>query len=552
MLTAPKRPVTMNAAASRIADNYAKTTKRTQRGDVGLTSADLGASSLSPITQASVANAQAGRGTMVPAGSDWYPAHGGELRKVAQSTGLPTPQVVVGSGSMSPQNDPVMERAAAAEISRSVAGERTVSLASPSRDEGKKGDEQRAAVAGARETFGLKRGESRPFSQFSPEQVSKLPSHRAGLGGTVNLDEIAKGGTEVATGVSMLRGDTGQESLGPTGKVVSYVHQGMLGAGEESLGEHAPTANDTSEYYRRMHESVPTNHPYHEQPTLFGPEWEADPYGKAHETQGILNPGHQPAEPHPASEAAKQHYPEMTSRYETQRQSGEVKLHEATTPQDTWMMAQALTLPRKIEGATVGDEGVTPAVLSKKLGSDERVVGVGGGDVFMPTPPGTRKLSKSEAQHAIFNEINNRAAGVITDRARAAGRNVGAGVPAIGVQSSTWTGYRMDMGKDTNLKHREKHLAAEAAGNAAAPGVTPRPGQDVPMFDEAGTPTRYASNWRALPSRAVTDKEVRAGHQAAWEANEKRAGNRRLSKEERSVARTGAERNRSFLSGTGR
>jgi hypothetical protein len=368
----------------------------------------------------------------------------------------------------------------------------------------------------------------------------------------VDLDEIAKGGTEVATGVSMIRGDTGQHDLGPTGKVVSYVHQGMLGAGQESLGEPAPTANTQSEYYRRMHESVPTNHPYFEQPTVFGPDWEKDPYGEAHVTQGILNPGHQPDEPHPASEAAKQHYPETSSRYETQRQSGEMKLHEATTPQDTWMMAQSLALPRSVEGVSVGNEGVTPAVLSKTLGSDSLVVKTGAGDRYMPTPVGERKLTGSEAQHAIFNEVNNRGAAEITSRARAAGRNVGAGVPAIGVQSATWTGYRMDLDKDPNLKHREAHIAAAAQPNAAAPGVTPQPGQDVPMFDEAGTPTRYASNWRALPSRAVTDKEVRAGHQAAWEANEKRAGNRRLSKEERSVARTGAERNRSFLSGTGR
>ena len=505
MLSDRPRPVTMNVAAQRVADNYARAGARTMSGDIGLTTADLGPSSLSPSAIASVAHAQAGKGTVIPMGADWYQGHGGELRKIAEITGTDPRALVVGSSSMSPQNEPSQERAAATAIgyAQHGAGDRSLTMAKLPKGAD---DKTRKSHGKALEELGMRAGETRSFSDFTPDQVAHLARHRDHLSGNVDLKAIAKGGTEVATGTEMIRGEKGQEDFGETGKVPTYTHQNLLGAGLSSLGEDAPDANDVSEFNRRVHESIPGNQPYFEQPTLFGEGYEADPYGKAHVTTGILNPGHQPEAPLRPSVAAEQFFPEQSSEYNRKADAGEVKLHEGTSAQDTWAMAQSLALPRGVEGAKIGESARSPQLLAKALGSDPTAVKIGGGDVFMPTPTGERKLAPSEAQHAVFNEVNNRAAVVVTDRARAAGRNVGAGVPAVAVQAASWTSYRMDMGKDPDKARREKHMAAEAEGRPSAPaGVTPKAGQDVPLFDTStGEATRYASNWRSLKSKPDT------------------------------------------------
>lgn len=509
LLTNSPTPVTMDVAAARVADNYARAGQRTLTGNIGVTDAALGPSSLAPSALSSVAHVKEGRGTVIPAGADWYQGHGGELARVAEATGADTRQTVVGSTSMSPQNDPVSERAAATAISYGQHGRGDRSLTMLNAPRGAD-DKTRKAHVQAMEDLDMRPGENRDFSDFTPDQVAKLARHRDHLTGNVDLKGIAKGGTEVATGTEMLRGQKTQADQGPTGKVPTYTHQSLLGAGLASMGEDAPDANDVAEFNRRVHESIPENHAYFEQPTLFGPEWEADPYGKAHVTQGILNTGHQPDVPHRPSVAAEQFFPEQSARHNA-KLDADAKLHEGTTAQDTWAMAQSLALPRDVEGKEVGQSARSPSLVAKLLGSDEHVMNIGSGDKYMPTPKGERKLSKEEALHAMSNEINNRAAGIATDRARAAGRNVGAGVPAVAVQGGSWTSYRMDMDKDPDLKRREAHIAAQTAGRPNAPaGKTPHPGENVPLFDvDTGEATRYASNWRALPAKA--DKNLGAG-----------------------------------------
>ena len=498
------RPVTMNVAAKRVADNYARAGARTMSGDIGFTEADLGASSLSPSAIASVKAVKAGKGTVTPMGADWYQGHGRELAKIAEVTGTDTRDLVVGSSSMSPQNEPSQERAAATAIAygQHGQGDRSLTLSKLPKGADKATLKSHAM---AMEDLNMGPGETRNFSDFSPDQVAHLARHRDHLSGNVDLKSIAKGGTEVASGTEAIRGQRGQEEFGETGKVPTYTHQNLLGAGLSSLGEAAPDANDWSEFHRRVHESIPGSHPYFEQDTLFGKEWEADPYGKAHVTTGILNPGHQPDAPHRPSMAAEQFYPEQSAEYNRQADAGDIPLHEGTSAQDTWAMAQSLALPRNVEGAKIGESARSPQLLAKALGSDPTAVKIGGGDVFMPTPKGERKLSPSEAQHAVFNEVNNRAAAEVTGRARAAGRNVGAGVPAVAVQAASWTSYRMDMEKDPDKARRESHITAEAAGRPAAPaGVTPKAGMDVPLFGDTGEATRYASNWRSLKSKPDT------------------------------------------------
>jgi len=502
LLTNSPTPVTMDVAAARVADNYARAGQRTLSGNIGVTDADLGPSSLSASALASVAHVKEGRGTVIPAGGDWYQSHGGELAKVAEVTGADTRQTVVGSTSMSPQNDPVSERAAATAISygQHGRGDRSLTMAKLPKNAD---PDVRKSHGQAMEDLDMAPGQNRNFSDFTPKQVAMLARHRDHLTGNVDLGGIAKGGTEVATGTEMIRGQKTQADQGPTGKVPTYTHQSLLGAGLASMGEDAPDANDVSEFNRRVHESIPENHPYFEQPTIFGPEYEADPYGKAHVTQGILNTGHQPDVPHRPSVAAEQFFPEQSARDNARIDAG-MKLHEGTTAQDTWAMAQSLALPRDVEGKEVGQSARSPSLVAKLLGSDEHVMNIGSGDKYMPTPKGERKLTKEEALHAMSNEVNNRAAGIVTDRARAAGRNVGAGVPAVAVQGGSWTSYRMDMDKDPDLKKREAHIAAQAAGRPNAPaGQTPKPGENVPLFDvDTGEATRYASNWRALPAKA--------------------------------------------------
>ena len=167
-------------------------------------------------------------------------------------------------------------------------------------------------------------------------------------------------------------------------------------------------------------------------------------------------------------------------------------------------MAQALTLPRDIEGAKVNDALATPTLVAKTMASDPTTVKFGSGDDYIPTPKGSRRASPAEVQHAVFNEVHNRATDIVTQRARDAGRNVGAGVPAVAVQGGSWTGYRQDMGKDLEYDKRMAHI--NKPPNAATPGSTPQPGQDVPMFNDAGYATELQQDLAAKHAQATAQE----------------------------------------------
>jgi hypothetical protein len=184
----------------------------------------------------------------------------------------------------------------------------------------------------------------------------------------------------------------------------------------------------------------------------------------------------------------------------------DLKLPEGSATMDTWQMAQSVALPRSVEHRDLDPDSPRHKVhAAKQVGSDSLVVDPGSAG-YMPTPKGERNLNKSEAQHAIFNEVNNLAAGEITRRARERGRNVGAGMPIIPVQSSTWTGYRMEGEKDPHYdarmsaynhevvrstretmrgagqgwKAKDRVEGAHGSPELGSPLV--QPGENVPMF----------------------------------------------------------------------
>jgi hypothetical protein len=457
LTTDVKRPKTMNTAATRIADNYGRAQERTQRGDVGLTNAPLGFSSSTSTDFSTQAAIAAGKGTAPVVGGPWYFHHGDDITKIARSQDADVKQSVVAGGMMSPQNSPSNEKAATRAMIRGEAQDLPVTLRAEVNTEGmtaKQAAKTKKAHADAPAALGMEHGETKNFTQFTPEQIAKIPSHRDALDTPVDVMDLAKYGTEGPSGVRAIRGESTQEDLGDTGKVPSYVHQTLLAAGIDSMGEKGADANDIAEFHRRVHESDPNNKPYFEQPTLFGEQWEADPWGRGHVTTGVLNIGKQPDVAPEASESAKTMYPGSHNRHMDYMMKDQgvtdpkdVVLPEATTAQDTWQMAQQLALPRSVEGKNASGNVRNPALVGKMLGSDPLVMNVGGGDQYMPTAKGERKLAPSEAMHAMSNEVNNRAAAIVTERARAAGRNVGAGVPAVAVQAGSWTGYRIDMEK---------------------------------------------------------------------------------------------------------
>lgn len=439
----------MSKSASRIADNYERTAARTVEGRTGHTNDDLGDSSLSAQDYASTVNSRAGKGTVTPHGSAWYGVHSKELSDIADVNQASRAQTIVAAGTMSPQNSPAQEKRAAGQLASATRKNPAVTLSAD-------------APAAAGTKMGMSPGETKHFNDIAPDSVASMPKQRAHLSGPgvseLITDGLAKGGTEVASGTQVSRGERGQADLGSTGKVTSYVHQSLLAGGIDSLGERGADANDWSEFNRRTHESVPGNHSYFEQDTLFGKDWEADPYGRAHVAEGILNPGHRPAESKmEPSISSSQFYPDSAI---ANTRSPHV---EATTAQDTWQMAQQQNLPRGVEGRNVGNQSqrdgsyrALPA--SKAMGSDPVTVGYGSGAQYMPTPKGDTKLSSAEAQHAIHNEVNNLAASRLTSRAERRGANMGAGLPAVATQAGSWTGYRGDMGKDNDLHNREESI----------------------------------------------------------------------------------------------
>jgi hypothetical protein len=525
----------LSEAGHRIAGNWGRAAALTARGDIAPTEHDVGAANLTSHTEAGMKALQTGRGTAQPVGADWYFDHGPGIAKAAEAFGADPRAAIISSTSMSPQNSPQNERQASSALARMETQNPMIHVATDVKGSG--------ALKGASIAAG-----SHEWSSLNPDQISlinrnavnpkypkthgnpittdKVNTVMRDMGrGTISADQaeresdlsgLGKGGTELATGVRMMRGETGQQDLGPTGKVTTYTHNSLLAAGLDSLGEKGADANDRAEFHRRVHEATPGSAPYFEQDTLFGKEWEADPYGRAHVTTGMLNVGHQPDSPIPASDSAKAMYPDSHDRHinhmmEHQGVSKpeDVVLPEGSATMDTWQMGQSVGLPRSVEHKDLSGEGGRHTVhAAKTIGSDSAIVDPGAAG-YMPTAKGQRNLSSSEAQHAIFNEVNNRAAAEISNNARAAGRNVGAGLPIIALQSATWTGYRIEGGKDPHFDART------AANNAPAErGIretqrgTPQPGENVPMFDASNEPINYGGKdrskltWKASKSKA--------------------------------------------------
>ena len=151
---------------------------------------------------------------------------------------------------MSPQNSPYNEHIAAEAIANATQRGKTVTMLHP--DEITDPKAAKSHTKAIRNDLDLTPGETRSFSDFSPEQVALMARHRGVLGGTANVEALGHGGTEVETGVRMARGEKTQADFGESGKVPTYAHQSVLGAGLPSLGEPGPDANDISEYNRRV------------------------------------------------------------------------------------------------------------------------------------------------------------------------------------------------------------------------------------------------------------------------------------------------------------
>jgi hypothetical protein len=330
----------------------------------------------------------------LPGGVGWYLDHADDIDRAARAYGQHTPTAITASGAMSPQNEPEQEKAAVAAIMRGQMHNPSFVAKTP---EGAK-------------AMGMDNpGDSRAFRDMTGKQVkdASRTSMREHIETPAMLHDLAKGSTELPRGVDVMRGDVSRSEIGAgTGKVPSYL--------TNIHDAYAADANTRGEYFRRAHEAF-SSKPYFEQPTVFGPEWEADPYGKASSTEGILNP-------------------------------------TGNTAEDTWM--QAMSLGQKNEDRSL-PTGKGSGRLAKVLGSHAVIQSMsvqgtvnGKHETAMPTPVGSKKVTGDELRHAMNNAATIDAASRMSDEARARGRNVGAGIPAMMVQETAWTEYRIDQGKD--------------------------------------------------------------------------------------------------------
>jgi len=338
----------------------------------------------------------------LPASVGWYIDHSDDIDRSARAYDFHTPTAIDSSAGMSPQNGPDNEKAA---VTALMQGHRNNHPVTARTDVGAKA----IGVPGV--------GHSKQFADLSPDEIRGIgkQSMTEHVSSSTSLTALGKGGTELQTGVKVLRGEVKGHELGAdTAKVPSYR--------EDIQNAHAADANVRGEYFRRAHEAF-TDKPYFEQPTVFGEEWEKDPYGKAQSTEGILNPG-------------------------------------GNTAEDTWM--QAISLGQRNEKKPI-DTGKGSGRLGKALGSNDVVQAVSARDVY-PTPVGSKNVTGDEVRHAVNNAATIKAAKTLSKQAEARGRNVGAGVPAMMVQETGWTEYRIDQGKDPLWEDALKMKAAPAPG----------------------------------------------------------------------------------------
>ena len=418
-------------------------------------------------------------------GAGWYTRHASDLHHIAKGTGFDTSRIIDASSAMSPQNDPENEKAAIAALATAHSADHAVTATTL----------HGASILGVNDV-----GMSKRFSELSSEQVVAISGTKAqkDVSSQANLYDMSKGGSNLIEGVKVLRGEREGSSVGAgTSKVPTYrasIH-----------AAHNATPAEKSEYHRRIQEGV-GQMPYHESPTLFGAEWEANPWGEAHSTQGILNP-------------------------------------TAPTPQDTWM--QAINLVQPHEDVPFGQKGT--GRVGKTLGSDPTIMRMPReGTVetpegprrerIFPTPAGTGTVTPAELLHAMGDEATIRAGEMLTRRAEKAGRSVGAGYPSLGVQETAWTAHRVQLDKDM-LWTKAQHAIAEVS--QPAPEIS---GQGS-MFTPSGGITKAASP----PSRS----EMIEAHTEAYKSNMRVGRRRSVSQEQRVVAKEGAARNRGFLSDQG-
>jgi hypothetical protein len=353
----------------------------------------------------------------LPAGVGWYIDSADEIDRAARAYHHDTPTALAASGSMSPQNSPENERAAVTALMKGHHNNPNVTARTPegARMMGFRGE---TAVPGAVKAF-------RELSSEQLRSIGSTPKQKHIDSPGVSLTDLGKGSTGLQTGVGVLRGNIHPSEIGAdTGKVPSYI--------ENHLHAHSAAANVRSEYFRRAHELF-SDKPYFEQPTVFGKEWEADPYGKAQSTEGILNP-------------------------------------RGNTAEDTWQ--QGISLGQRNEAKAL-PLGRGSGRLGKALGSNPVVQAMSAKDVF-PTPPRSKSVNAAEIRHAMNNAATIKAAADITKDAVARGRNVGAGMPAIMAQETGWTGYRIEQGKDDLYEGARKQLAGgppaiRESGKAFAP-----------------------------------------------------------------------------------
>lgn len=344
-----------------------------------------------------------------PFGAGWYFKHARKINNLADSHGIDREVAYAVSGSMSPQNSPDNEFAALSALAaahsknhkvtaKTREGARRMGIAVPSH------------IKSDADFLALHESErSKNFNDLTPDQIRESlgnGSMRKHVDTKVNIEGLALGGTGLTRGIGIIRGHVPLDEFlasGPNGgpKVASYVHNIRM-AGRAN-------ANEEAEYYRRLHEASPDSGNYFQQPTLFGEEWEADPWGKADSTEGTLDP-------------------------------------EGPTAEDTWMRSISANQPNEFEKIPESSES-KPMKVGKFVGSSPQFQRLSAAGVF-PTPEGQPNPNADTIIHALNNEATVQAAEQITDRARRAGRNVGAGVPSMGVQETTWSEYRVEADKD--------------------------------------------------------------------------------------------------------
>lgn len=365
----------------------------------------------------------------------WYFDHADRLNLIADSSGFDRERVYAASGAMSPQNDPenekrAIEALAIAERSNhpvtatTIHGAKLLGIELPNHI---KTDDDLKSLDTAHRTRNF-----RDIDSSTINRALRTGSNREHFDTKVDIEGLAVGGTGLQRGVDVFRGNLGVDEFlaeGPAGgpKVASYVDS-IRRAGRASLAE-------KSEYHRRMQNAVEGADPYFEQETLFGPQWEKDPWRLASSTEGTLNP-------------------------------------KGPTAEDTWMTAISAQQPKEFETIPTGRGA---GRVGKFVGSDSNLQKVSVTGIH-PTPVEHPNLTSEAVVHAMNNAATHRGSEILTERARSAGRDVGAGVPAMGVQESSWSEYRIKGDKDPVYNEAKRSRSAEFHGSTKSKDQPRLPG----------------------------------------------------------------------------